>query len=72
MQFVFMPGKGATDVVFIWRRMQVEYRDKEKKLYICFMDMKKKISKKVNRVFAEEEECTRDKRDDDDDDLAFI
>ena len=32
MQFGFMPGKGTTDAVFILRRLQEEYLDKEKKL----------------------------------------
>ena len=35
MQFGFMPGKGTIDAVFILRRLQEEYLDKEKKLYIC-------------------------------------
>ena len=30
MQFGFMPGKGALDAVFILRRLQEEYLDKEK------------------------------------------
>ena len=33
MQFGFMPGKGTIDAVFILRRLQEEYLDKEKKLY---------------------------------------
>ena len=33
MQFGFMPGKGTIDAVFILRRLQDEYLDKEKKLY---------------------------------------
>ena len=32
MQFLFMPGKGTIDAVFILRRLQEEYLDKEKKL----------------------------------------
>ena len=32
MQFGFMPGKGTIDAVFILRRLQEEYLDKEKKL----------------------------------------
>ena len=30
MQFSFMPGKGTIDAVFILRRLQEEYLDKEK------------------------------------------
>ena len=33
MQFGFMPGRGTTDA-----RMQEEFRDKKKKLYMCFVD----------------------------------
>ena len=40
MQFGFMPGKGTIDAVFILRRLQEEYLDKEKKLYMCFVDLK--------------------------------
>ena len=32
MQFGFMPGKGATHALFILRRMQEEFRGREKKL----------------------------------------
>ena len=37
MQFDFKPGRGTTDVLFVVRRMQKEYREKDKKLYICFV-----------------------------------
>ena len=33
MQFGFMPGKRTVDAIFIVRRMQKEYQEKEKKLY---------------------------------------
>ena len=38
MQFGFMPGKRTIDAVFILRRIQEEYLDKEKKLHMCFVD----------------------------------
>ena len=41
MQSGFMPGKGTMDAIFIVRRMQEEYQKKEKKLYMCFVDMEK-------------------------------
>ena len=41
MQFGFMPGKGPTDALFILRRMQEEFRGREKKLYMCFVDLEK-------------------------------
>ena len=50
MQFGFMPGKGTVDAIFIVRRMQEEYQKKDKKLYMCFVDMEKafdRVSRKV-------------------------
>ena len=41
MQFGFMPGKGTTYAFFILRRMQGEFRGREKKLYTSFVDLKK-------------------------------
>ena len=41
MQFGFMLCKGTIDAVFILRRLQQEYLDKEKKLYMCFVDLEK-------------------------------
>ena len=41
MQFGFMPGKGATHALFILRRMQEEFQEREQKLYRCFVDLEK-------------------------------
>ena len=41
MQFGFMPGRETTDALFVVRIMQEKYRDKKKKLYMCFMDIEK-------------------------------
>ena len=41
MQFCFMPGRWMTNALFIVRRMQEEYREKDKELYICFVDLEK-------------------------------
>ena len=41
MQFGFMPGKGTTHALFILRRMHQEFRGREKKLYMCFVDLEK-------------------------------
>ena len=41
MQFGFMPGKGTTHALFILRRMQEEFREREQKLYMCFVDLEK-------------------------------
>ena len=63
MQFGFMPGKGTIDAVFILRRLQEEYLDKEKKLYMCFVDLEKAFDRVPKRVLEcmdnEEERYTR-------------
>ena len=52
MQFGFMPGRVTTDALFVVRRMQEEYRNKKKKLYMYFVGIKKafyKVPRKVRR-----------------------
>ena len=41
MQFGFMPTKGTTHALFILKRMQEEFREREQKLYMCFVDLEK-------------------------------
>ena len=50
MQFGFMPGKGTTDALFILRRMQEEFRGREKKLYMCFVDLEKTFDRVPRKV----------------------
>ena len=50
MQFGFMPGRGTTDALFVVRRMQEEYRNKKKKLCICFVDIKKAFDRVPRKV----------------------
>ena len=45
-----MPGKGTVDVIFIVRRMQEEYQKKDKKLYMCFVDMEKAFDRVPRKV----------------------
>ena len=40
-QFGFMPGKSCTDAIFILRRLQEKYIEKEKKVYHIFVDLEK-------------------------------
>ena len=62
MQFGFMPGKRILDAIFIVRRMQEKYQ-KEHKLCMCFVDMKKafdKVSRKVMEWTIRKKELTRE------------
>ena len=52
MQFGFMPGRGTTDTLFVVQRMQEEYRDRKKKLYMCFVDIEKAFDR-VPRMVME-------------------
>ena len=45
-----MLGKGTIDAVFILTRLQEEYLDKEKKLYMCFVDLEKAFDSVPRRV----------------------
>ena len=50
MQFGFMPEKGTTDALFILRRMQEEFRGREKKLYMCFVNLEKAFDRVPRKV----------------------
>ena len=45
-----MPCKGTIDAVVILRRLQEQYLDKEKKLYICFVDLEKAFDRVLRKV----------------------
>ena len=49
-QFGFMLGKGTTHLLFILRRMQEEFRGREKKLYMCFVDLEKAFDRVPRKV----------------------
>ena len=51
MQFGFMPGRGTIDAMLILRSLQEEYLDKEKKLYMCFVDLEKAFVRVPRKVF---------------------
>ena len=50
MQVGTVPGREAPDAWFVVRRMQEEYRDKKKKLYICFKDIEKTFDRVPRKV----------------------
>ena len=50
MQFGFMPGKGTVNATFMVRRMQEEYQKKDKKLYMCFVDIEKAFDRVPRKV----------------------
>ena len=57
MQFgFFMPGKGTINAVFILRRLQEEYLDKEKKLYMCFVAWRRHLQGPKNGIGVGNEE----------------
>ena len=45
-----MPGKGTVGAIFIVRRMPEEYQKKDKKLYMCFVDMEKAFDRMPRKV----------------------
>ena len=45
-----MPGKETVDTIFIVRRMQEKYQKKDKKLYMCFVDMEKASDRVPRKV----------------------
>ena len=50
MQFGFTSGRGTTDALFVVRRIQKEYKDKKKNLYMCFVDIEKAFDRVPRKV----------------------
>ena len=50
MQFGFMCRKGTTDALFILRRIQEEFRGREKKLYMRFVELEKAFDRIPRKV----------------------
>ena len=40
-----MPGKGTIDALFLVRRLQEQQQAKDKKMYMCFVDLKKAFNR---------------------------
>ena len=49
-QFGFMPGDGTIDALFLVRRLQEEYRAKDKRMFMCFVDLEKAFDRVPRRV----------------------
>ena len=52
MHFGFMPGRGTTDALFVVQRMQEKYRNKKKKLNMCFVDIEKAFHRVPRKVMG--------------------
>ena len=50
MQFDFMPSRSTVDAIFILRRMQESYLEKNRKLFICFVDLEKAFDRVPRKV----------------------
>ena len=50
MKFGFMPGRSTEDAMLILRRMQESNVEKNKKLFICFVDMDEAFKRVLRKV----------------------
>ena len=50
MQFGFMPGRSTVDAILILRTMQESYFEKNRKLFVCFVDLEKAFDWVPRRV----------------------
>ena len=50
MQFGFMLGRNTVNAVFILRRMKKSYFEKNRKLFICFVDLEKAFDRVPKKV----------------------
>ena len=45
-----MPGRSTVDAIFILRRIQKSYIEKNRKLFICFVDLEKAFDRVPKKV----------------------
>ena len=50
MQFGFVPGRGTSDAIFIFRQLQEKYFVANKPLYIAFVDLEKAFDRVPRKV----------------------
>ena len=49
-QFVFVPGRGTTDAIFVVRQLQEKYLAANKRLYMAFLDLEKAFDRVPRKV----------------------
>ena len=54
MPFGFISGRQTADTLFVVGKMQDKYREKNKKLYMCFVDLEKTFDRVPKRVMQQE------------------
>ena len=50
MQFGFVPGRGTTDAIIIFRQLLEKYIVAKKPLYFAFMDLEKAFDRVLRKV----------------------
>ena len=50
MQFGFVPGRGTTDAIFLFRQLRKKYLGKRNNLYLAFVDLEKAFDRVPRRV----------------------
>ena len=49
-QFGFMPGRGTTDAIFVVRQVQEKFLEKNRRLYLAFVDLEKAFDRVPRKV----------------------
>ena len=49
-QFGFVPGRGTTDTIFVFRQLQEKYLAANKRLYMAFIDLEKTFDRIPRKV----------------------
>ena len=52
MQYGFIPGRGAIDIVFVQRKLSKKLRTKNKKLFFIFVDLEKAFDRVLREVIC--------------------
>ena len=49
-QFVFVPGRGTSDAIFVIRQLQEKYLTVSKQIYMAFVDLEKAFDQVPHKV----------------------